>query len=356
MSACLFVVIGAGASYDSTSPDNLGSSGVGAQQGADRVILPQHLRPPLVTELFAPRFAGILNKYPIAQMAASDIRRQTQESVAIEDYLRERYRDSDDDLDRRKFHAVHWYLQDLLWCVSNFYTSHPDNYDRLVTGCLRLPEVVFITLNYDTLLDDRLRVVAPVDDLDGYVSPDRSWGLVKLHGSVDWGLPIWSPAFNDQRLISNPPADVKTGGEISLRPSRSIDDVRLQKDHHGAVEQVYYPAMSVPVGTRDAFSCPPGHVDHVRRRLAEQDALDVLMLGYSALDEEVLTLFQESGRPLRSLCAVNANRDTAQLPFERVAGLFGEPVHGEVYERAFSDFVGTEDFDRYLGRLERWRA
>jgi hypothetical protein len=351
MTQCVFVVIGAGASYDSTSSVNVGPTAIGPNEGVLRTTTQAHLRPPLVTELFEPRFAGILDKYPIAQWAAADITRQ-QNSVKIEEFLREQYRDSDDPRDQRKFHAVHWYLQDLLWTVSRHYTSNPDNYYRLMTGALKLPEVAFITLNYDTLLDDRLRLDGPIDSLEDYVHPGRSWALIKLHGSVDWGVPILGPG-TPQNLAYNPPAriDVRRN-DIRLRRVGNIDQVRV--DAEGS--EWLYPALSVPVGTRDEFSCPDSHIDHLRKLMAAQEHLDVLMLGYSALDAEVLTLFKDSGKRLRSLYAVNRDEATAVEAYHRVVAELGHPFEsrrvGDTWGGPFSDFVTSNGFDRYRERLQ----
>jgi hypothetical protein len=350
MTQCLFVVIGAGASYASTSPENIGPLGVSTSTGSDRLIPAKDLRPPLVTELFDPRFAGILNKYPIAQMAASDIRKRRHTPIAIEEFLREQYRDSTNALDQRKFHAVHWYLQDLLWSISKFFTSHPDNYDRLISGCLRLPRVIFITLNYDTLLDDRLRIVQPIDSMGDYTPADENWGLVKLHGSVDWGIPIQGPAMGGRQIVFNSPPKIHLSDHIVLRRpgANSIEDIRLEQ----AGSQWFYPALSVPVGTRDEFSCPDAHIGYLRNAMAAQDGLDVLMLGYSALDEEVLTLFKGSGQSLRSLVAVNADRPSANVAYQRVVSVLGKPSGiNQVYDRSFADFVGTDDLDSYISLI-----
>ena len=347
MTQCLFVVIGAGASFASTSEENV-RGGVGSPHALEH-IQARFLRPPLVTELFDPRFAGILDKYPIAQWAASDVRKRTAEPVVIEEYLREQLRDSDDLRDQRKFHAIHFYLQDLLWTISNHYTRLPDNYFRLMTGCLRLPKVAFITLNYDTLLDDRLRLDSPIDSMDDYVQPSRNWSLIKLHGSVDWGLPIRGPAPMD-RMAVEPPSTIHVDrNDFRLRRADTIEAVRYDREQ----QEHLYPALSVPVGTRDEFSCPANHVEYLRDLIAQQKRLDVLMLGYSALDEEVLTLFRESSQPLRSLCVVNANEADAGAAWRRVANVV--PVaHGpasRIYEQSFADFVGTDDFASYLRRL-----
>src|SRR4051812_49323060 len=137
----LFVIIGAGASRGSTS-----------------AIAPRNdeYLPPLVTDLFQPERAGtsdILARYPLAKLAAADLRGRDN-SLAIEAVIRERYRDSPHELDNRIFRSIPPYLQELLHAVSYGYTRFPQNYESLVTNLLRLQEVVFVSLNYDVLLDN----------------------------------------------------------------------------------------------------------------------------------------------------------------------------------------------------------
>ena len=45
------------------------------------------------------------------------------------------------------------YLQELLLTAGNGYTPFPQNYQSLVANLLRLNEVIFVTLNYDVILD-----------------------------------------------------------------------------------------------------------------------------------------------------------------------------------------------------------
>jgi hypothetical protein len=141
----LFVVLGAGASYAA-------SSGYDSGVFADR-------RPPLVKELFDPRFADILNRYPMAKNAAPDIKDAMEErpgapAVSLEDHIRTRYRDSDNEFDQRCFLSLPLYLQELLWWVGEPDELDPDNLNRLINRLLdAYAHVCFITLNYDVLLD-----------------------------------------------------------------------------------------------------------------------------------------------------------------------------------------------------------
>ena len=172
------MITGAGASFDCT--------GIEPRDGG--------WIPPLVKELFAerPAFHPILGLYPDAQTLAPDLRIATRTgSVGLETYLRDQVLHSPSAYDRRRYRAIPLYLQHLPHEVSENYTTHPVNYDRLINGVLRsADEVIFLTLNQDTILDSRLEQHAHVRSLSDYIRPDFAWSLIKLHGSVDWARRI----------------------------------------------------------------------------------------------------------------------------------------------------------------------
>jgi hypothetical protein len=80
---------------------------------------------------------------------------------------------------------------------------HGVRYDRLIERLLRLPYVFFVTLNYDVLLDRRLSAYHPLLSFDEYVTRDKNWSLIKLHGSVNWFHPT-----NKPYVAETPPRDL----------------------------------------------------------------------------------------------------------------------------------------------------
>jgi hypothetical protein len=256
----LIVITGAGASYDSTG------------------IEPRDLnwQPPLVKELFAERaaFHPILDFYPDAQTLAPDLRVATRTgSVGLETYLRDQVLRSPAAYDRRRYRAIPLYLQHLLHEVSEHYTTHPVNYDRLINGVLRSAnEVIFLTLNYDTILDSRLEQHAHVRSLSDYIRPDFAWSLIKLHGSVDWARRIvgvdHAAVDKSDLYLSEFVASLddvpELSDEIELRRT-SVELLRRDPPH------LYYPAISVPLGPDDEFNCPESHLDFIRTRLGATD-------------------------------------------------------------------------------------
>src|SRR5437660_1326599 len=132
----LFILLGAGASLDCTSPN------------VPEAILER--RPPLTNELFASRFTNTLHQYRLAEATAADIQPAVAaRAIALEEFLRTTLRDSPHAHRRQEFRAVPLYLQHLLFDASAWdpghqrgYTPHPDNYNRLISAALELDEAV----------------------------------------------------------------------------------------------------------------------------------------------------------------------------------------------------------------------
>ncbi len=96
--------------------------------------------------------------------------------------------------------------------------------------------------------------------------------------------------------------------------------------------QIYYPALSAPLGEQDELVCPPEHIEYLKQITGHLDPLDVLVIGYSGLDRGVLDLLSWGGRPIRSLAVVSNSLDGAELTAERISArvqvsdiIFGAP-------------------------------
>jgi hypothetical protein len=300
----LVVLTGAGASFDCAS---------------GLVRRREEMRPPLVKDLFGPSFDEILLLYPFAQAAAAGIRRAiapgSKSAMPLEQFLRERVRDAESSYAQRRYRQIPLYLQHVLLAVSatdgTGFTRDVDNYNALLNEALEYESVLFLTLNYDTLLDDRLFSYSRLKSIDSYVSDPR-WALVKLHGSVNWGRRMYVPhspslaefdfsIANVNELIDQPPS-LELISEIDLRLNSQLAVRRFD------TEGVYYPALSVPLGAEDEIVCPESHVTAARERLGSANGINLLVIGYSGLDKEVLRLLRESGAKVQSLLIAKRRR------------------------------------------------
>jgi hypothetical protein len=338
----LIVITGAGASRDATN----------------RFPQSEEFRPPLVTELFTerPAFTQILAQYPDAQSLAPDLRAASlsTDGIGLETYLREHIIRSPQAYDRRRYSSIPLYLQHLLHDVSRHFTTHPVNYDRLVNATLRsASEVVFVTLNYDTILDGRLSLHSPIAAMDDYVRPGGHWSLIKLHGSTNWTRRVLNDLDETaDSLLVRPVASL--GEALSLSEEIEFSDQENIAQVRNPDAGVFrYPALSVPLGPEDELNCPDDHVSFLRERLQAADGLHVLTIGYSGLDSALLRLLRDSGNSLRSLLAVNLNRESASEASARIARAFSRRMSpdGTGFESSFEAFARSDAMQRHLSGL-----
>jgi hypothetical protein len=239
------------------------------------------------------------NDFYLARSQAPDEMKETQ---PFEEYLRAKLRKSADVHRRAQYWAVPLYLQHLLHDASTRYTSNADNYSNLVNQLLPL-RPLFVSFNYDTLLDDRLAAYpAPALGMDEYMASDRNWTLLKPHGSINWGRKLVDAAGEPMR---HPPRDYLHPDHISrichqlateqLFPaaeivfssdSRDVNTRDLRRDPNGFF---LYPALSAPLGAEDdVFTCPESHLTAAAEIVGDADVVDILIVGYSCLDSAVL--------------------------------------------------------------------
>jgi hypothetical protein len=169
-------------------------------------------------------------------------------------------------------------------------------------------------------------------------------------------LNSWELADNDpycaetiRRLVD----DLRLDEQIVLRERGEVRALR----HEGAgtseraMGVLYYPALAAPLGPGDKLVCPPEHVDHLRNRVAAYDGLNLLVIGYSALDDEVLKLFRESGNSLRSLSVVSHEREAAEQTVSRITQQVGLSGDVQLFINGFDAFARGDDLRQLIASL-----
>ncbi len=325
-------------------------TGAGASSDCAPIIDPERHRvpdgvnkawqPPLVKDLFAERFLALHKGYPDVLTLIPDLQRSARTnnpSVSLEDYLRDDIRDSHSDYDRRRFRSIPLYLQEVLHECSRNFTRQPWNYNALINATFRVArEVVFITLNYDTILDSCLSWHKRIGTLDDYINAGQ-WSLIKLHGSTGWMYQIVGAA-------DDPAGELKLAREITYFRGGGVGQRR------GSGGKRFYPALSTPLGSDDEFNIPPEHLDFLQRKLDETAHLHFLVIGYSGIDNSVARLFLETNKRAASLGVVTLGN--ADDPVHRIAeSLSFDPELVQVYRDGFSAFAAGETLQRYLATL-----
>jgi hypothetical protein len=327
----LFVVLGAGATKGCAANSSIYGE----------------WNPPLTRELFDTRFDVILQQYPVLHGAVPEIREAMgDDTQSLEDFLRESYRDDGDKLNQRVRHTIPLYLQDLLHRVSIDWTRRPDHYDLLIRQSLRRFErVIFVTLNYDILLDRALHGISPLLGMGDFISisDDKPWALIKLHGSITWVRKVQTDGYRSEEV----PADLVVGDEIHHRWTESLGEMRVWDEPH--YRGPGYPALSTPFGSEDDLNCPAEHVEFLCERFNEEDALEMLIIGYSGIDKALLRLLVDAEARIRNVTIVDSNREYAEVALGRVS----EEIEIESAEPATENFQAFARTTGLSGFLQR---
>lgn len=340
----LMVIVGAGASYDS-----LPSFPPAAHPILDG-------RPPLANDLFADRpvLRESLSRFPACHPIVPYLR-SLRSGASLESILGELRAEAVDHPARlSQLVAVRYYLHDMLSAceqqweaagrgITNYITLL-DQIDRWRTEDER---VCLITFNYDRLLENALRAngFLNITDLSHYVLPDRSFHLIKLHGSVDWGLEVDTP------LTYGPNSPVWTiVSELTARAGAIQVSSRFRRvtERPIAVQSgtILFPAIALPLESKQEFMCPPEHLEALTTAIPEIDR--ILMIGWRGTENHFLRLLKEKGlRTKPRLFFVAGSHDAARETMQHLdsAGIQGENTF---FAGGFTEFVTTRAGDAFL--------
>jgi hypothetical protein len=308
--------------------------GAGASRGSGDYN--DALMPPLTVDLFDERrYGSLLREYDLAHQAGRLIaqERADDSALALEEVLH-RLREAEHQHHRQMAQAVPPYLQRLLFEVSREHYADAFRYDALIERLLRLPYVFFVTLNYDVLLDRRLNAHHLLSDFEAYISRDKNWSLLKLHGSINW----WHPTTEHYSPLL-PPRNLEwiTGRYNCAAPNGSLETI-LGGPATSNTDR--YPALALPEGPADRLVLPRAHLDFLQTELRRAQQIDLLVIGYSGLDQEVLKLLAEAEAEIRRMTVVGRDYEDAvrvNMRFE-AAGL-----------RAIWPDVSSQNFQQWVG-------
>ena len=110
---------------------------------------------------------------------------------------------------------------------------------------------------------------------------------------------------------------------------------------------LYFPALAIPLGGKESFSCPDQHVELLRDEL--KYCHEFLFMGFSAADAHVLKLFEHVN--VNKLRIVNGSRDAGHSTLMRLADVnrnfLGQ--HGEMlFDGGFTKFVQSGEIKKFL--------
>jgi hypothetical protein len=322
------VLIGAGASYAS-----------GPYPPGDR--------PPLTTELFSgERAKNKFQTHGLARMASEIIERDMRGngSLAFEEALK-RLLAHPSSHRQLMGKDVPLYLQELMLQLSKDLDGKATRYNALADQLLQLPVPVhFVSLNYDTLLDDVLNRFFRLRTIESYVyvseDDQKRWSLIKPHGSANWVVRIpggYDPYDMTADLVI-PDGPIIAKDTIGLE----LNNLRQATPHVKSSPNMpadLYPRLALPQGPKEGLAMPDEHLRFFTDMLSTAPEINLLVLGYSGVDKEILHLIRDNVQQIRRLTVVNASPQAnyAVSVVLREAGL--KPVWWDTPDVAYAQWI-----------------
>jgi hypothetical protein len=204
--------------------------------------------------------------------------------------------------------------------------------------------VVFVTFNYDTIIERAFRGIGvPITSLEDYIKNDQ-WKLIKLHGSVNWAREIDTSISMVGR--GNP---YEVAREVIAKADQLqvSDRYRVVTEYPGggSADTGLLPALTIPVQTKYEFECPKAHTDALVSVLPQIDRM--LLIGWRASEKPFLSLLSNGLRP-RVRCAVISGNDREAR--ETISNLSSSGIRPSKIERhvGFTRFMLAESLIAFL--------
>lgn len=297
------VIFGAGASFDSIYSYNNNLSNF-------------EWRPPLGNEIFTTRenFKGIFNGYPgvvslLSYLNAID---------DLEDFFQKRY-DFTQTYKPKEFIAelinIQFCLQNLFYVISQEnYDIGLSNYDIIVNQALEYAiakneDVLFVTFNYDLLLEFALRkkyfkFQQRELTTNEYLSTPIK--IIKPHGSCNWYRRFnenpFRADYDYQYQIFNDKYDFD-------RINSMLDDEIKVVSYAERKNAYYFPQLLIPFKSKDSFIMPKEQREYLEKNLDKID--EILIIGWKGTEYNFLGLLNEKlNKKTIKVTSVNGNSST----------------------------------------------
>jgi RNA-binding protein YhbY len=295
------VIFGAGASFDFSHDSKLNKEN----------------RPPLTANLFADEYEDVLRGFAPARNLSSEI---LLNGGGIEDYFQKqwnRMKISTDTLLMRKLMNTQYYIYNLFRKVSMDHAfQRRNNYNAISKWAYEYAEtknqnVVFVTFNYDVLLDWALEGTCDYSykTVDDYVdTSNKNILLFKPHGSCNWGRKFARGFSNDVEALRkkhnklNSLAEYLYNGKFdvptvtdALEENISIHSVPMVNPNlktEMEPEEWIFPHILLPYKDKDEFVMPENHTYQLRSML--HDIEEILIIGWKGTEAAFQEILKNS--------------------------------------------------------------
>lgn len=325
------VILGAGASHDVSNGSGDGS----------KVWLP-----PLTDQLFGDRarnhFSDVMEKYPGARLLFDELFPMAIKGALDLERQLSAYAGHRNARIRQAFKHIPPYLFDVFHRSSRSFDRDSGTYSQMILQLLAHNDnqVVFVVMNYDTLLERALQKFDPsykFSSLNDY-GADRPAMVFKPHGSINWASPL-GPTRGDWFEQVEMAEIAQLTQNIDVLPDGPFDSfIRDRGDHNSH----WYPVLTLPLleKSADDMVWPALHRNTTARRLSS--CTRVLIAGTRGQDSDVLELLRDH-LPTVGMAHLVAKGDGAEV-YERVTRAVPQLTMLQVFDSGLREYVDSSDF------------
>jgi hypothetical protein len=282
----LLVIFGAGASFDSVPHLRPDSRSIRPITPYDRRLPNDEYRPPLANQLFEDRdsFRSALYSFPQCKPLIPRLRGDApiEEQLAKFEAQAKAY-----PARHQQLAAIRYYIRSLLAKLETAWIQRHDGVTNYVTFLDEVrrwrdetgEQVIFVTFNYDLMLEQAFWQVfhRQIAEMKDYISDD-SYGIIKLHGSIDWVHEIQYP--NGLKSLD---AVIDAAPFLKLNPG-------FVKDSQIPPNIMTLPALAIPVDKKKVFECPQEHIEVLANGI--QKVTKIITIGWRAMEQHFLEMLR----------------------------------------------------------------
>jgi hypothetical protein len=339
----LMVIIGAGASFDSSADHQPGSLSI-------------NYRPPLANNLFQDGGLFRLARDQFPEFHALIPQINPSPGRSLEEALQKLQDESSGNPKRvQQLTAIKYYLQEVFRSLIPKWQAEiggVTNYQALIEQINNYRAhnpgpILLVTFNYDTLLEAALKSECGMEFkvANDYISGVnfKLFKLFKLHGSENWGRFVRSgPVGLSGRANLNPWAlpheMIKHAALLKF-----TDDYIVTGSGLPYKGPPLYPAIAIPVVNKEIFECPQTHIGELAALIPS--VTKVLTIGWRASELHFLKMLHSLKKI--DLVAVAGTVHEAQEALDKIRGLGMTVGKHEVFP-GFSPSVSERRFDGLL--------
>lgn len=193
--------------------------------------------------------------------------------------------------------------------------------------------VVFVTFNYDTLLEDGCRWAGGFNPKTiGEYTSSSAYRVIKPHGSVSWirRHGAIENTMPEKEIIAAYLADARN---LAEPPTQADPDYALGTGSMRDGSAAAFPALAIPLETKSSFECPAAHLADFEQLLPHVDRL--IVIGWRGSERHFMERFNGKVQrtiPIQLVGHTSTDELTANLanglgmvgPWDSVLGGFSQ--------------------------------